>query len=63
MLMNTVLGKSLAIWLMAGRPLAALFLFGAVEAWYWWRKLRRRNRLTQLEAMQIEPHMNSRLTQ
>lgn len=40
MLMNTVLGKSLAIWLMAGRPLAALFLFGAVEAWYWWRKLR-----------------------
>jgi len=46
MLMNTVLGKSLAIWLAAGRPLAALFLFGAVTAWHWWRN-RRLTRLTQ----------------
>ena len=63
MLMSTVLGKALAIWLVAGRPLAALFLFGTVEAWYWWRKRKLRTVHTIVHSDVVKPKGEYRLTQ
>lgn len=63
MLMSTVLGKCLAIWLMAGRPLAVLFLFGAVEAWYWNRKRKLRTVHTIVHSDAVKPQGEYRLTQ